>query len=201
MPFTDRCVFTLRSGGDFVTRPESNQYKPYFETYIGKVPEGDIRETLSAQLDEFTDYIKDIGEDQATFRYSPEKWSVAEVIGHIIDCERIFGARALAIARSDETPLPSFDQDAYVANGNFNSRTLADLAEEFTSLRRSHLVLFGSFDEVGWERRGMAGGNEVTVKAIAWILAGHLIHHWLVLKDRYQRPKRQRPKRQGPEHR
>ena len=173
-----------------MTRPESNEYNPYFETYIGKVPEGDIRETLFTQLDEFTDYIRDIGEDQATFRYAPEKWSVAEVVGHIIDCERVFGGRALAIVRGDKTPLPSFDQDAYVANGNFDSRTLADLAEEFSNLRRSHLVLFGSFNEAGWEQCGTAGGNEVTVRAIAWILAGHLIHHWLLLKDRYRRPKR-----------
>ena len=81
-----------------MTKPESDEYKPYFETYIGKVPEGDIRETLFTQLAEFADYIRGIGEDQATFRYAPEKWSVAEVVGHIIDCERIFGARALAIS-------------------------------------------------------------------------------------------------------
>ncbi len=107
MQFTNRCFFTLESGGDFVTRPEINEYKPYFETYIGKVPQGDIRETLFTQLDEFTDYIRNIGEDQSTFRYAPEKWSVAEVVGHIIDCERVFGGRALAIVRGDKTPLPS----------------------------------------------------------------------------------------------
>lgn len=169
-----------------MTRPEGNDYNPYFETYIEKVPESDIRETLRVQLSDFTEYLKSIDENHAKFRYAPEKWSVAEVIGHVIDCERIFGARALAIARADKTPLPSFDQDAYVANGNFDSRTLADLAEEFSGLRRSHLVLFNSFDESRWELRGTAGGNEVTVRAIAWIIAGHLIHHWSVLKDRYQ---------------
>ncbi len=124
-------------------------------------------------------------EELAAFRYAEGKWSVKEVVGHITDCERIFGYRALAIAREDETPLPSFDQDAYVEKGRFDNRTMTDIAVEFTTLRQSMIRLFGSFDETAWNRRGSAGDNDVTVRAIAWILVGHVNHHREVLKDRY----------------
>ena len=166
-------------------RPDKSEYAPYFERYINKVPDGDINELMFSQFTEFGSLIGTISEDLAAFRYATGKWSVKEVVGHIIDCERIFGYRALAIARKDKTPLPSFDQDAYVKNGGFNARTMTDIAVEFTTLRQSMIRLFGSFDETAWNRRGSAGDNSVTVRAIAWIQVGHLKHHWDVLKDRY----------------
>jgi hypothetical protein len=173
------------TGGDFMARPDTSEFNPYFELYIGKVPDGEIVETLSIQLDEFVTFLDGVGEDKSAFRYEPKKWSIKEVVGHIIDCERIFGARALAIARRDQTPLPSFDQDVYVAEGKFDDRTLEDLIGEFEHLRRSHLSLFSSFGEDVWLQRGNAGDNEVSVGAIAWIVAGHLIHHVGVVKECY----------------
>jgi hypothetical protein len=172
-------------GGVPMKRPESSEYADYFDRYIGKVLDGDIRDTLSAQLDEFLGLLTNVGEEQAGFRYAPGKWSIKELVGHVVDTERIFGTRALAVARGDRTPLPSFDQDAYVEGGNFDVRTMASLSEEFANLRRSHLFLLQSFDEEEWSRRGTAGGNEFTVRAIAWTVAGHLIHHAEVLKERY----------------
>jgi hypothetical protein len=168
-----------------MTRPDTSEYNPYFERYIGKVPDGPIMKLLSTQQDEFVAFLDGVGEEKSAFRYAPEKWSVKQVVGHVIDTERIFGTRALAIARGDRTPLPSFDQDAYVDGGNFDDRTLSDLVAEFENLRRSLLLLFASFDDEIWLRTGNAGGNDVSVRAIPWILAGHLIHHVRVLKERY----------------
>lgn len=168
-----------------MNKPAPSEYAEYFDRYIGKVPDGDILELLSAQLDDFLGMLESVGEEKAGFRYAPGKWSIKELVGHVVDTERIFGTRALAVARGDQTPLPSFEQDEYVEGGNFDARTLKSLTEEFASLRRSHLSLFQSFDEEVWNRRGSAGGNEFTVRAIAWTVAGHLIHHAEVLKERY----------------
>ena len=168
-----------------MARPDASEYAPYFETYIGKVPDGDILEILRSQAVEFADFLVSIGEERAGHRYEAGKWSVKEVIGHVVDTERIFGTRALAIARGERTPLPSFEQDDYVAQGDFDSRTLDGLLEEFIALRQSHLALFASFADDVWLRRGVAGGNESSVRGLVWIIAGHLIHHEKVLKERY----------------
>jgi len=168
-----------------MTRPDPSEYNPYFERYIGKVADGDILETLSRQLDDFKPLLDNIDEGKAAHRYAPGKWSIKEVVGHIVDTERIFGARALAIARGEQAPLPSFEQDDYVEEANFDGRTLASLTDEFANLRRSHLLLFASFDDEVSRRRGTAGGNSVSVRAISWILAGHLLHHQTVIKERY----------------
>jgi hypothetical protein len=168
-----------------MAKPDPSEYNPYFERYVGKVSDGDILETLVTQRGAFVEFLESIGEERASLRYSPEKWSIKQVVGHIVDTERIFGARALAIVRGEKAPLPSFEQDDYVEEANFDDRTMVSLMAEFESLRRSHLALFGSFDDGMWLRRGMAGGNEVSVRAIAWILAGHLIHHEGVIHERY----------------
>ena len=168
-----------------MAKPDSSEYAPYFETYIKKVPDGDILEILRNQLGEFADFLGTVGEDRAGHRYETGKWSVKEVVGHIVDTERILGTRALAIARGERTPLPSYDQDEYVEEANFDERTLADLMEEFDGLRRSHLALFESFADDVWMRRGVAGGNDVSVRGLAWILAGHLMHHETVMRERY----------------
>ena len=168
-----------------MAKPESSEYAAYFGRYIGEAPDGDILDLLKEQRGSFAGFLATIGEERAGLRYEPGKWSVKEVVGHVVDTERIFGCRALAIARGEQTPLPSFEQDEYVAQADFDSRTLASLADEFEGLRRSHIELFGSFGDGAWTRRGVASGNEVTVRAIAWILAGHLIHHESVLRERY----------------
>jgi hypothetical protein len=168
-----------------VAKPDSSEYAAYFEGYIGRVPDDDIMDLLKKQRGTFADFLATVGEERAGLRYEPGKWSIKEVVGHVVDTERIFGSRALAIARGERTPLPSFDQDEYVAQADFDSRALASLADEFEGLRRSHIELFGSLGDGAWAQRGVAGGNEVSVRAIAWILAGHLVHHESVIRERY----------------
>ncbi|PYO06808.1 MAG: DinB family protein [Gemmatimonadetes bacterium] len=120
-----------------------------------------------------------------TYRYAPEKWSVNEVIGHLIDSERIFGARALRFARNDPAPLPGFEQDDYVRNSTFDAYPLSELASELEIVRQSTIFLFRHIDEQAWTRRGVANNAEVSVRALAYIIAGHELHHREVLRSRY----------------
>ena len=126
-----------------------------------------------------------IGEEAAVFRYAPDKWSIKEVIGHVVDVERIFAYRALRFARNDKTPLPEFEEDDYVNNANFDSQTLIDLGDEFRTVRESTLSMFYSFDENLFSREGTASGYKFTVRAIPFIIAGHEVHHRQVIKDKY----------------
>ena len=166
-------------------RPLEGEYSPYYETYISRVPDGDVIQTLERQLDETQKLLTSIPEARGGFRYSPEKWSIREVIGHLIDSERIFGYRALRFARGDSTPLAGFDQDEYVRASGSDRRTIADLASEFEFVRRSTITMLRSFDESAAERRGKANNNEVSVRALAWIMAGHERHHLEILNERY----------------
>ena len=124
-------------------------------------------------------------ERDGNFLYAAGKWTVKEVLGHITDTERIFAYRALRFASADQTPLPGFEQDDYVRSGGFSERTLADLAEEFGTVRSASISLFRSFKQDAWPRRGKANEKEVTVRALAFITAGHQIHHRIILEERY----------------
>jgi hypothetical protein len=166
-------------------RPARGEYADYYHLYVSRVPDGDIVDILDAQRDEFESLLRGLEPGRGRHRYADEKWSIAEVAGHIVDTERLFGSRALAFARGDKTPLPAFEQDDYVARANFDKRSLADLADEFQYLRNSLLALFRSFDDEIWARRGTASGFEFTVRAVPYILAGHLKHHVGVLQERY----------------
>ena len=166
-------------------RPAPDEYAPSYGKYTALVPEGDVVETLRRQLDDTLALLGGLSEEQADSRYEPGKWSIKELSGHMIDAERIFAYRALRIARGDQTPLPGFEQDDYVATGNFGARTLADLAEEFDLVRRSTLKLFSRLDDAAWLRRGTASDNEVSVRALAYIIAGHAAHHVNILRERY----------------
>lgn len=166
-------------------RPVPGDYAEYYHGYIERVPDGDIVAFLDAQRVELCDFVRSMDESMGDFRYAEGKWTVKEVVGHVIDCERVFGCRALVFARGDRSPMPSMEQDDYVASGNFAARTLGDLADEFDALRSSHVVLFRSFGDEVWARRGTASGFEFTTNAIAWILAGHALHHAGVLEERY----------------
>ncbi|MCI0491227.1 MAG: DinB family protein [Blastocatellia bacterium] len=168
-----------------ITRPDTSEYAPYYERYISLVPEGDIIALLSRQLEETLDLLRGISDAKAQYRYAPDKWSIKEVIGHIIDSERIFAYRALRFARNDGAPLAGFEQDGYVRYGGFDGREMADLLEEFEHVRRANIHMLRSFDDRGWERRGTASEAEVSVKALAYIIAGHERHHVRVLKTRY----------------
>jgi uncharacterized damage-inducible protein DinB len=167
------------------TRPEPTEYAPYYGRYVGLVPNGDIVETLSTQLDATLRLLRSLPEEKGDARYAPGKWSVREVIGHVVDAERIFTYRALRFARADETALASFDENAFVSNASFNDRTLGSLLDEFEAVRRASVLLFAAMNATEWMRRGVASGNPMSVRAAAWVTAGHEVHHLDILRTRY----------------
>ena len=167
------------------TKPAKSEFLPYYDRYISLVPEGDVISTLAAQMNETQALLRSLPASVATYRYAPEKWSVNELVGHVIDSERIFAARALRFARNDSAPLPGFEQDDYVRNSTFDTYPLADLASELEAVRQSTIFLFRHMDEQAWTRRGVANNAEVSVRALAYIIAGHELHHRAILRTRY----------------
>lgn len=166
-------------------RPDRDEYAEYYGMYVDQVPDGDVLETLSGQMEETQRLLASIDEGRAGHRYEPGKWSTKEVVGHVLDIERVFSTRALAFARGDGGAWPGVDQDDYVAAANFDRRTLADLARELGQVRAATLSLFRSLDGEQGLRRGTASGCEFSARAVAWILAGHERHHAKVLQERY----------------
>jgi len=166
-------------------RPDPNEYAPYYERYISLVPEDDIAGALAAQPDEIGSLLGDVPEEKGTYAYADGKWTIKELLSHLIDGERIFSYRALRISRGDKTPIEGFEQDDYIENSNANNRTFADLLEEFTLERQANLRLFNNISEEGSKRIGTASDNPVSARAIVWIMAGHVRHHIGVLKERY----------------
>jgi hypothetical protein len=167
------------------SRPATDEYAPYCEKYVSLITEGDIMGVLQSHLNHVTTLFSGRSERDGNFRYASGKWTVKEVVGHISDAERIFAYRALRIARGDQTPLAGFEQDDYVRGGRFTHRKLADLVEEFTNVRLATLSLFSSLDANAWLCRGVANNSEVTVRALAFIAAGHELHHRRILEERY----------------
>ena len=185
-----RILFLAEYRGDPVTaprasRPVEGEFLPYYERYIALVPPGDVLTTLDAQMSETQTLLRGLPASIATYRYAPGKWSVNEIIGHLIDSERIFADRALRFARNDPTPLPGFEQDDYIRNSKFDLYPLAELASELDTVRRSTVFLFKHLEEPDWMRRGVANNAEVSVRALAYIIAGHELHHRDVLHARY----------------
>jgi uncharacterized damage-inducible protein DinB len=168
-----------------INRPEAAEYAPYYGKYISLVPERDVLVSLAQQLDETLALLASISEAQADYRYAPDKWSIKQLLGHLIDTERIFGYRALRFARNDDTPLSGFEQDEYVSHASFDEYALADLASEFEHVRRSNLLLFKHLSAEAWGRTGKASDSEVSVRALAYIIAGHELHHVEILRNRY----------------
>ncbi len=166
-------------------RPEADEFAPYYGTYISKVPEGDILATLRSQASEMARWGAGLTEAQGALRYAPDKWSVRQVIGHLADAERVFVYRAMCFARADQTSLPAFDENAYVANAAFDDRALRGLVEELQAARAGTLAFFDSLSDQELQRRGTANGRAVSVRALAWITAGHEAHHRRILKERY----------------
>lgn len=166
-------------------RPESAEYAPYYEKYIALVPGNDPVAALETQRARTVHLFAGRGERDGNFRYAPDKWTVKDVLGHITDTERIFAYRAMRIARADRTPIEGFEQDDYVRSGGFIDRTLASLVEEFAAVRSATVALFRSLNKEAWLRRGIANKNEVSVRALAFITAGHELHHARILEERY----------------
>ena len=166
-------------------RPADDEYLPYYGRYIQRVPDGDVLSTLSRQIGETLALLRGLPESVASYRYAPDKWSVNEMVGHMIDTERIFAYRALRFARADTKPLAGYEQDDYARNSSFNSYPLSELADELETMRRSTVYLFRHLDDEAWGRRGVANDAEVSVRALAYIIAGHELHHREILRTRY----------------
>ncbi|MES2396923.1 MAG: DinB family protein [Bacteroidota bacterium] len=166
-------------------RPLPTEHPAYFTHYIDLVKNDDVLKELKSQIAEIKHLMAGIPQEKENFVYSPGKWSIKEVLGHIIDTERIMAYRALCFARKDKTKLPGFDQNAFVSNANFNDRTLKDLAFEFAIVRESNLLLFKHFSESGINEIGNSNGSELSVRAIIFMIAGHTTHHVNVIKSKY----------------
>ena len=165
--------------------PEADEIPSHWASYIKRVPEADPVIVLASQIEETTALLRGLSDTDAMYRYGRGKWSIKEVVGHLADVERIMAYRALRIARGDATPLPSFDENAYVPVAKFDSRTLADLVGELRTARASTLALLRTFDADAWRRRGTASGKPCSVRALGYMIPGHERHHVEILKTRY----------------
>ena len=168
-----------------MTRPQSDEYAGFFGRYVDRVPDGDIVAQLESQGEATQQLLASIDEERASYRYAPDKWSIKQVIGHMSDAERVFAFRLMSIARGEKQSLPGFDENEYVENANFDQRSLAELAEALAATRRATVALARGLDDAAWNRRGLANDNTVSVRAMAWVAAGHERHHLNVLRERY----------------
>lgn len=168
-----------------IPRPATDEHDPYYSKYIVLVQGDDVLPDLRAQLAEMDPLLRGISEARALHRYAPGKWSVKEVLVHVSDCERVFAHRALRFARADTTPLPGFDENAWVPATNADRRPIAEIVDELRAVRAASLALFGSLDAEALARRGEANGKSISVRALAWIIAGHTRHHATLLRERY----------------
>lgn len=167
-------------------RPDSSEAGEYYFTYIDQVKAGDIRDVLESQGAEALGFLREIAEDRTLERYAPGKWTVREVLSHVNDTERVFAFRALWFARGVEAPLPGFDQDVAMAGADANSRSWASLVDEFSAVRGATAALFRNLPADAWGRKGVASERVVSVRALAFITAGHVEHHLRILRERYR---------------
>jgi DinB superfamily len=166
-------------------RPQPGEYALYYDRYISLVPANNILAALEDQRRQMVLLLCGRTEADGDLRYAPDKWSLKEVLGHVNDTERIMSYRALRISRGDATPIEGYEQDDYVRNGPFARLPLADLIEDYIAVRRATISLFRNLDEAAWSRRGVANKNEVTVRALAYIIAGHELHHRRIIEEKY----------------
>ena len=166
-------------------RPEPSEAADYYFRYIDQVPDGDVVKTLESQVGSSLPTLLGISDEKSLYRYSPDKWSIREMMGHVNDCERLFAFRAMWFARGFTEGLPSFDQDVAVRNAGSSERSWRSLVDEFQALRTSTVSLFRDLPPDAWSRRGKASGYDFSVRALAFITAGHFEHHLKILKERY----------------
>ncbi len=171
------------------TRPAEGEYAPYYAAYVALVPETDVLIALEEQIADIARLSSTVTGEREHFRYAEGKWSIREVIGHCIDGERVFGYRAFCISRGEQAPLPTFDENAYVAGSRYDERSVEELASEFALVRRSNLAMLRRLDNRAWQRMGTASSSPVSVRALAFIMAGHVRHHRAVLESRYGVPR------------
>jgi hypothetical protein len=165
--------------------PDRSEAAEYYSTYIDTVPAGDIRHILSNQAGEMLTLLRTISPDRSRHRYGPGKWSIREVVSHVNDAERVFSFRACWFARGSAEPMPSFDQDAWMVEAAADARSWDSHLGEWAAVRAATLALFDSLPDAAWDRRGIASGNPVSVRALAYICAGHVAHHVDILRTRY----------------
>jgi uncharacterized damage-inducible protein DinB len=168
-----------------ISKPGETEHAPYYSRYIDMVPDGDILGTLAAQIGVTLTELRKISDQDSLHRYAQGKWSVREVVGHMIDAERIFAYRALRFARNDQTKLPGFEENDYVVAANFNERSWTDLIDEFYAVRRSDIAMFRGLSEEAWSRVGIANDTPMSVRAAAYVIAGHERHHLGVIREKY----------------
>ena len=172
-------------GADRSRRPGAGEHHHFYSTYVDAVPDGDVVETLERHGAELAARLRAVPPDRERHRYAEGKWSVREVVGHVVDSERVFQGRIVHIARGDPAPLPDMDETLWAESSNAQDRPLSELVDELEAVRRSTVALLRGLPAAGWGRRGLASGREITVRALAWIAAGHAIHHEGVLRERY----------------
>ncbi len=168
-----------------IDKPKKEEFSQYYEGYISLINETDLIGVMSSQTAELQEILGTLPEEKGTFTYQDGKWTIKEVLSHLIDGERMFAYRIFRIARGDKTPIEGFEQDGYIENSHANSRTFADLTGEISQLRNANLHLFRNLNEQDWLRTGTANNAEISVRALAFIMAGHIRHHVAILKDRY----------------
>jgi hypothetical protein len=171
-----------------IERPAPGDYNPAFERYVSRVTESDILTAFAQQVEDVRATLAPIPGDREKERYAPGKWSVRQVAGHLIDTERMMGNRILSVARGDAARLPGFDEEPWAENAGHDATPLPSLLEEFTLVRRGHVLLLAGFTKEAWEREGIANENRITVRALPYIMIGHVRHHLAVLKDKYGLP-------------
>lgn len=165
-------------------RPSEGDYAPFYAGYIKNIS-GDVIKALEDQLRSTNSFLKAISQDKIDFRYAEGKWSIKEVVGHLIDIERVMAYRALSFSRNEKQSLPGFDENDYIRESNYSKRDYIDLVDELKKVRESNLSMFRSFSKEVLDKRGIANNLEVTVKAILFIIAGHELHHINIIKERY----------------
>ena len=167
------------------TRPAGDEYAPFFAGYVSLVPDGDVLDALERGRKETQQLLGRLSEEGAAYRYAPDKWSIKGVLGHLTDADRVFAYRALTFGRGNPGPLPGWDENAWAGEGGFDARTLKELLDGYDAARGATLALFRSLPAEAWARRGTANNNPVSVRALAWITAGHERHHQRILRERY----------------
>ena len=168
-----------------MSRPNESEYAPYYQDYVNQVSEDEILPVMRSQMDELDVLLDRLTPEQETYRYAEGKWSIREIVGHLIDGERVFGYRLFCIARGEKQNLPGFDQDDYMLTASYHEMALEDLLSELRLIRLGNLAIMRTLDEAAWNRLGTANQSPVSVRALAFIMAGHLRHHMNVLRERY----------------
>ena len=166
-------------------RPAKEEYAAYYKGYIDSVPQGDLLEIMDKQNTQFCEFFAHVNEEKAAYRYAKGKWTLKEVLGHIIDLELVFLYRAICISRKESQDLPGFEQEDYIKNSNYSKMTLNELVEQFYLVRKSSVAMFKSFSPKMWALSGIANNHRVSVRALAYIMTGHVIHHMKIINSKY----------------